>query len=312
MNHLISLKNMNVTEILAILSDAIRLKNGEVYRFDKPIYMTNLFYEPSTRTKISFELAQRKLGINIINFDINSSSIQKGETLYDTVKTIESMEIDGVVIRHPEDQYYKELVDKCNISIFNAGDGCGEHPSQTLLDLLTIKEEFGDFNNLTISIIGDISHSRVAKSNAEILSRLGVKLYFAGPKEWFSDLCGLGTYIDIDRAVEISDVVMLLRVQHERHNTEQKFDIDRYHRTYGLTIEREKRMKNNCIIMHPAPVNRGVEIDTDLVECKRSRIFDQVNNGVFVRMAAIKYILQQRYGGNFVETSNKKWQAFVG
>jgi aspartate carbamoyltransferase catalytic subunit len=311
MNHLISLKKLSVSEILNILRDATRLKNGDEYKFNSNLYMTNLFYEPSTRTKISFELAQRKLGINIINFDINNSSMQKGESLYDTVKTIEAMGIHSVVIRHSMEQYYKELIGGCNISIFNAGDGCGEHPTQTLLDLLTIQNEFGSFEGLAITIVGDILHSRVAKSNAEILSRLGVKLYFSGPKEWFDDVCEYGTYIDIDEAIEISDVIMLLRVQHERHKPGQEYLMKNYHEMYGLTLDRERRLKTNCIIMHPAPVNRGVEIDSRLVECKRSRIFNQVNNGVFVRMAAIKHILQHKYGGNFIESSNKKWQSII-
>jgi aspartate carbamoyltransferase catalytic subunit len=198
---------------------------------------------------------------------------------------------------------------KINIPVINAGDGCGNHPTQSLLDLLTIQQEFTSFEGLKVSIIGDIRHSRVARSNADALTRLGAKVVFSGPKEWFDEnFLKNADYEEIDSAIETSDVVMLLRIQYERHGENaMEMDKQEYHQTYGLTIEREKRMKTGSIIMHPAPVNRNVEIADEIVECDRSRIFKQMQNGVFVRMAVLKRSLQKVEGGNLHVNDNKKW-----
>ena len=237
-------------------------------------------------------MAERKLGLDVFQFETGTSSLLKGETLYDTVKTLEAIGVDIAVIRHEEEAYYKSFLEKLNIRIINAGDGCGQHPTQSLLDLFTIKQEFGGFSGLKVAIIGDLCHSRVAKSNKEALTALGAEVIFSGPKEWYEGDSESKEYYEIDEAVENADVVMLLRIQHERHQSTCSMTAAEYHSKYGLTIEREKRMKKNSIIMHPAPVNRNVEIADELVECEKSRIFKQVENGVYTRMAILKKILE--------------------
>ncbi|WP_019242379.1 MULTISPECIES: aspartate carbamoyltransferase catalytic subunit [Bacillus] len=309
MNHLLTTNELSVTEINEILNDARNFANGDVWTPNCQTFTANLFFENSTRTKVSFEVAERKLGLDVIPFEVSTSSVQKGETLYDTVKTLESIGVGAVVIRHYEDQYFNQLINKVNIPIINAGDGCGHHPTQCLLDLLTIVQEFGSFKGLKVAIIGDIRHSRVARSNADALTRLGATVVFSGPQEWFDETIRTGEYEDIDTAVQTSDVVMLLRIQHERHDEEMVGSKEEYLQRYGLTKERERQMKEKSIIMHPAPVNRNVEIDEELIECERSRIFKQMENGVFIRMAVLKRALKgtkaegRIINGNF----NKEW-----
>lgn len=308
MKHLLTTTQLSVQEINEILREAQEFAEGKVWKPDRQTFVANLFFEPSTRTKSSFYLAERKLGLEVIPFDADMSSVLKGETLYDTILTLQSIGISAAVIRHREDNYFTELAGRTKISIINAGDGCGHHPTQSLLDLLTIKQEFGTFQGIKVAIIGDIRHSRVARSNGDTLTRLGAEVVFSGPEEWFdTGLLKYGKYEDIDTAVETSDVVMLLRVQHERHEKKGNFDKDHYHSRYGLTIEREKRMKPGSIIMHPAPVNRGVEIADSLVQCERSRIFKQMKNGVFVRMAVLKKVLSDAGGGCEHVNFDKKW-----
>lgn len=304
LQHLLTTNELKVEEIYQILEDAERFSRGLFWKPERQMYTANLFFEASTRTKSSFEMAQRRLGLSVIPFEVQTSSVQKGETLYDTVKTLESIGVDTVVIRHSQDRYFDELVENINIPILNGGDGCGHHPTQSLLDLLTIKQEFGSFSGLKIAIIGDISHSRVARSNADALTRLGAEVIFSGPEEWF-DYHSLSTsrFKPIDEAIREADVVMLLRVQHERHQKKGSFTASEYHKKYGLTLEREKQMHPHSIIMHPAPVNRNVEIADSLVECERSRIFKQMQNGVYVRMAALKRSLESLGGGNQYETA---------
>ncbi|MFT8321614.1 MAG: aspartate carbamoyltransferase catalytic subunit [Bacillus sp. (in: firmicutes)] len=309
MENLLTTSDLAVEDIKALLHEAQDFANGAVWKPDKQSFVANLFFEPSTRTKGSFEVAERKLGLEVVPFETNASSVVKGETLYDTVRTLESIGVHAVVIRHQKDNYFQELIGKINIPVINAGDGCGNHPTQSLLDLFTIQQEFTSFEGLKISIIGDIRHSRVARSNADALTRLGAKVVFSGPKEWFDEtVLQDANYEEIDTAIETSDVVMLLRIQYERHD-ENALEMDKqaYHQKYGLTIEREKRMKPGSIIMHPAPVNRDVEIADELVECERSRIFKQMQNGVFIRMAVLKRSLQMVEGGNLNVNTNKKW-----
>lgn len=292
------------SKISKLLKDAEDFAKGNVQKAKKEIYVANLFFENSTRTKTSFDIAERKLGLHVVPFDINTSSVNKGESLYDTVKTLESLGVNLVVIRHTTDAYYNELKD-IKIPIINGGDGKGNHPSQCLLDLMTIHQEFGKFKDLKIGIVGDVKHSRVANSNAQALRKLGAKVYFSGPEEWFDEGAIInGTYLQLDQMIAEVDVLMLLRIQHERHGEKMKISLENYHKKYGLTIEREKKMKKNAIIMHPAPINRGVEIDDELVECKRSRIFKQMENGVFARMALLKNTLEKQ-GFEFQEVKNK-------
>lgn len=297
MNHLLTMSELSKQEISEILKDAEDFASGKGIKTTEQTFVANLFFENSTRTRFSFEVAEKRLGLDVLNFSAESSSVQKGETLYDTIKTLESIGTKAVVIRHQQDRYFDELKDQVNIPILNAGDGCGNHPTQCLLDLLTIKQEFGRFEGLKIAIVGDIRHSRVARSNAEALTKLGATIYFASPEEWKDETNPFGTYRSLDELVPEVDVMMLLRVQHERHDHYETDIMKEYHKQHGLTIEREKRMKQGSIIMHPAPVNRDVEIASELVECERSRIFKQMENGVYVRMAVLKRALPNVLGG---------------
>jgi aspartate carbamoyltransferase catalytic subunit len=296
MRHLLTLSELSLDEIISLLHEAEQFSYGSYWRVQEPFFVANLFFEPSTRTKCSFEVAERKLGLQVIPFDADMSSVQKGETLYDTIRTLESIGVHAVVVRHPEDQYFEPLRHSIAIPIINAGDGCGHHPTQSLLDLLTIRQEFGTFLGLTVAIVGDIRHSRVARSNAEVLTRLGATVLFSSPDEWKDETNPYGTYVDLDTAIQEADVVMLLRIQHERHGEKMGLTKEQYHERYGLTIERAKRMKAGSIILHPAPVNRDVEIASSLVECERSRIFKQMENGVYVRMAVLKRAIESLGG----------------
>ena len=286
--------DLTVEKINSLLIAADEFSKGKVLKPTKEIYVSNLFFEDSTRTKTSFDIAERKLGLQVVPFDVTSSSVNKGESLYDTVKTLQSLGVNLLVIRHKQDQFYKELKE-IDLPIINGGDGTGNHPSQTLLDLMTIHQEFGKFKGLKIGIVGDVKHSRVANSNAVALRKLGAKVYFSGPEKWFDEGAIInGTYLSIDDLVKEVDVLMLLRIQHERHDEKMKISLNNYHKKFGLTLDREKTMKENSIIMHPAPINRGVEIHDDLVESPRSRIFQQMRNGVFARMAILKDALESK------------------
>ena len=288
--------DLSVEKINKLLQEADEFSKGKVLKAKSEIYVSNLFFEDSTRTKTSFDVAERKLGLNVVPFDISASSVNKGESLYDTVKTMESLGIDLCVIRHKKEKFYDEFKG-IDVAIINGGDGTGNHPSQNILDLMTIHQEFGKFKDLKVGIVGDVKHSRVANSNAEVLRKLGAKVYFSGPEQWFDEGTIInGTYLSIDDLVKEVDVLMLLRIQYERHESDEQLKLspEKYHRKFGLTKDREKAMKKEAIIMHPAPINRGVEIDDDLVECKRSRIFNQMENGVFARMAILKTALEAK------------------
>ncbi|WP_301107055.1 aspartate carbamoyltransferase catalytic subunit [Sporosarcina sp.] len=291
MEHLVSMKELTVEEIMLILERAAIFKRLGFRELPGTYTVCNLFFEPSTRTKTSFEMAERKVGAQIIPFETSFSSTLKGETLYDTIRTLEAIGLDALVIRHPSDGFYEELVERTNVAIINAGDGSGQHPTQSLLDLFTIQEEFGGFEGLKVLIAGDIAHSRVARSNAEALRKLGAEVTFLCPPEWAGEFDSVDNW---DEVIETSDVVMLLRVQHERHNTEMAYTKAAYHEQYGLTEERAARMKEKAIIMHPAPVNRDVEIADCLIESPQSRIFKQVENGVYIRAAVLELILKGR------------------
>lgn len=291
---MIELARVSKDQIEKILDNALEMASGKIYKAREDIFVSNLFFEDSTRTRVSFEVAQRKLGLHVIPFDAQSSSVNKGESLYDTIKTIEAIGIHLAVIRHKKDRYYDELIN-ADLAIINAGDGIGQHPSQSMLDLMTIKQEFGAFEGLTVGIVGDVKHSRVANSDADALRKLGSKVHFSGPEHWFGQGEMMnGTFRNLDHLIPEVDVLMLLRIQHERHSAPMKMSNSEYLTKYGLTKEREQRMKPGAIIMHPAPINRGVEIDSDLVECERSRIFKQMENGVYARMAILKDALEKK------------------
>ncbi|MBB5182586.1 aspartate carbamoyltransferase catalytic subunit [Catenisphaera adipataccumulans] len=285
-NSLLTMNDLSNEDIFSILNDA-RLFNSSYKGWQLPMpqaLVANLFFEPSTRTHFSFESAQLQMGCKVVDFVAEVSSVAKGETLYDTARTFEAVGYNCLVIRHKRDEYFKEL-ENIQIPIINAGDGAGNHPTQCLLDLLTMYNEFGRLDHLRVVIAGDILHSRVAHSDKQALERLGSTVVFAGPQEW--ERPGYPT-MDFDKAVEWADVVMMLRIQKERGAAIQGMSDAEYLEKYGLTKARYQRMQDHAIICHPAPVNRGVEIDTDLVEAEKSRIFTQMSNGVLVRRAVIK------------------------
>lgn len=295
LKHLLTAEALTDREVMGLIRRAGEFKQGEKWHPEERQYFaTNLFFENSTRTHKSFEVAEKKLGLEVIEFEASRSSVQKGETLYDTVLTMSAIGVDVAVIRHGKENYYDELIQSKTIqcSIINGGDGSGQHPTQCLLDLMTIYEEFGGFEGLKVAIVGDITHSRVAKSNMQLLNRLGAEIYFSGPEEWYDHQFDVyGQYVPLDEIVEKVDVMMLLRVQHERHDGKESFSKEGYHLEYGLTNERATRLQKHAIIMHPAPVNRDVELADELVESLQSRIVAQMSNGVFMRMAILEAIL---------------------
>jgi len=290
MRQLRTLNDLSIREIQSLLFEAELDSKIPYKKFQHPPIVANLFFEPSTRTKCSFEMAEKQLGIETISFDASHSSVQKGESLYDTAKSLEAIGCQALIIRHPDTKYYEEL-SGLTIPIINAGDGNGDHPTQSLLDLLTIKQEFQRFDSLHVVICGDVRHSRVAHTNAKILEKLGASVSYSGPLEWMDPALKEHQYVTMDEAAEKADVLMLLRIQTERHDGGGGYTKESYHSQFGLTTEREQKMKSHSIIMHPAPVNRDVELADSLVECERSRIFKQMTNGVHVRKAILAHIL---------------------
>ncbi|MCH4172508.1 MAG: aspartate carbamoyltransferase catalytic subunit [Lactobacillus sp.] len=291
----VTVADLTPDDVMDIVLRSQAFKRGAQIQLKRPVYAINLFFENSTRTHTSFEMAEEKLGLHVLSFDAKTSSVSKGESLHDTVKTVESIGADIAVIRHSKDDYYEDLIQQPRkIAIANAGDGAGQHPSQCLLDMMTIYEEFGHFRGLTVGIAGDLAHSRVARSNMMLLKKLGVNLVFCAPDQWYdAEFDSYGTRVEMDELVQQVDVLMLLRVQHERltDQSNQTFSKETYHAQYGLTHARAKTLKPTAIIMHPAPVNRGVEIASDLVECSQSRIFEQMTNGVYTRMTILESLL---------------------
>lgn len=290
MRHFISVKQLSNKNIYSLLEQAETFKREQL-TLDEQLFVGNLFFEPSTRTKMSFIVGERKLGMEALDFHCEKSSIQKGESLYDTVRTFESIGAKLLVVRHPADTWIDEINANINVPIINAGAGKEEHPTQCMLDLFTIYQEFGYLSGLNVVIAGDIRHSRVARSNAQAFKRLGANVYLSAAPGLEDDSLEF-PYLTMDEAVEKCDVLMLLRIQHERHDRLNNM-MGNYMQHYGLTCEREQKMKDSAIIMHPAPINRGVEMDTGLVECERSRIFKQMENGVYIRMAIMTTILQE-------------------
>lgn len=295
MNHLLSMEHLTTAEINTLIQKAIEYKEQGIQttQFDNK-YVANLFFENSTRTKSSFLVAEQQLGLKLIDFETSTSSIQKGESLYDTCKTLESIGVNLLIIRHFQNEYYEELKN-INVPIINAGDGSGQHPTQSLLDLMTIYEEYSSFEGMNVLICGDIKNSRVVKSNYFSLKALGANVMFSSPEAWRDETLD-APYVDIDEVIDQIDIVMLLRVQHERHDNGDvnTFETNSYHEEYGLTQARYDQLQAHAIVMHPAPVNRGVEIDSNLVEASKSRIFRQMENGMYLRMAVIDYILQTK------------------
>jgi aspartate carbamoyltransferase catalytic subunit len=256
--------------------------------------VVNLFYEDSTRTRISFEAAAKRLSADVINFSAKGSSVSKGESLKDTALTLQAMGADAVVVRHPASGAPYRLAGWVDGSVINAGDGTHEHPTQALLDAYTMRSRLGRLAGLNVTIVGDVLHSRVARSNVELLHTLGAKVTLVAPPTLFP--VGVGAWpaaisYDLDAVVPGSDVVMMLRVQRERMN-QAYFPSEReYSRRYGLDVPRMRRLPGHAIVMHPGPMNRGMEIAPEVADSARSTIVEQVANGVSVRMAVLYLLL---------------------
>ncbi len=289
MKNLFNLDGYDYDKIVSLIKRAQEFKNGKTLDYGN-LKAVNLFYEPSTRTHYSFVSAQQNFNMKVTNVNMEYSSIKKGESLYDTVKTFEALGYDLAVIRHPQNEYYKQL-DGIGIPILSGGDGTGNHPTQSLLDLMTIYERFNKFAGLKIAIVGDIMHSRVAHTNAKIMEKLGMEVFISGP-ESLND--NSANFINYEEAIHEMDVIMLLRVQFERHGYNINLNQQEYLEKYGLTADKVAKMKDNAIIMHPAPFNRGTEISDEVVECDKSVIFEQMTNGVYMRMALIDEALRNK------------------
>jgi aspartate carbamoyltransferase catalytic subunit len=288
--HLLGLKDLGADEICGILDRAAHWDHSpnKVTHLLDGKFVANMFFENSTRTRFSFEVAEKRLGAEVLNFAAAASSVEKGESIYDTVRTLESMGIDAGVIRLKPIGLLAELASQIKVPLINAGDGNNEHPTQALLDIYTMRKHFGDIRGLTVSIIGDILHSRVARSNVWGLQKLGARVQFCAPANMQApELSRYAPYVDIEEALQ-ADVVMMLRVQLERHEKGMLNSAEEYREQYGLTVERAARMQPHAIIMHPAPINRNVEIDDELVECEKSKIFTQMQHGVPIRMAVVE------------------------
>jgi aspartate carbamoyltransferase catalytic subunit len=298
--HLLGLKDVCKDDILTILDTADKfydVLSAENYASASDMLkgktVVNLFYENSTRTRISFELAQKRLGANPLNFSVSGSSVSKGETLKDTVQNIEAMKIDMIVVRHSASGVPGFLTEFSDAVVINAGDGFNEHPTQALLDIMTIRQKIGRLEGVKVAIIGDILHSRVARSNVWGMKTLGMDVTLCGPSTLLPqhpELLGVKTTTDVYEAVKDADAVMLLRLQLERQDSGLFPSVREYRKLYGLDMEKLSQMKESAVIMHPGPINRSVEIASEVADCKRSVILDQVTNGVAARMAVLSLL----------------------
>jgi aspartate carbamoyltransferase catalytic subunit len=263
----------------------------------RDITIANLFFENSTRTRVSFELAEKRLGADIINFSSSSSSVKKGETLIDTVNNILSMKVDMVVMRHPAPGACMFLAKHIDAQIVNAGDGTHEHPTQALLDSFSIREQFGDVAGKKVVIVGDILHSRVALSNIYCLQLLGAEVMVCGPATLIpKHISNLGVKVshNLDEALNWCDVANMLRIQLERQDQRYFPSLKEYSNLYGLTMDKLNQLNKEICVMHPGPINRGVEISSDVADSDQSIILQQVENGVAIRMAVLFLLGQQR------------------
>lgn len=300
--HLLGIKDLNTEDIQLILSTASQFKEVLQRPVKKvptlrDINIVNLFYENSTRTRISFELAEKRLSADVVNFTVSSSSAAKGESLLDTVNNILSMKVDMVVMRHSASGAPHFLAKHIDAAIINAGDGINEHPTQALLDAFSMLERFGSLKGLKVAILGDVMHSRVALSNIYLLKKMGAEIMVAGPPTliptYLQAAMDIKVEYNIDKALAWCDVANVLRIQLERQNQPLFSSLREYNLAYGITMERLNMLNKEIVIMHPGPINRGVEMDSDVADSKHSIILDQVENGVAVRMACL-YLLTGR------------------
>ena len=301
--HLVETADLNKKEIEFILDEAQKFISFNKMKIKKNNLLEgrtifNLFFEDSTRTRTSFEVAAKRLGADLINVAVKDSSINKGETLLDTMTTINSMSPDVLIIRHPDEGISKKISMNVDACVINAGDGSHEHPTQALLDALTIKNRFKNFNKLLIAICGDILHSRVARSNIIILSKLGAKINVIGPKEWLPKnikKLPVTVFTDMKKGLKNCDIVMMLRIQKERIVGKIMPNQKTYFNKYGLDYNKLKYAKENAFVMHPGPMNRGFEIDSKLADdVTRSLIQEQVAMGVAIRMACLVILTKNR------------------
>ena len=293
--HLLDIESLSAEELTTILDTAMAFKSvGERAIKKVPALrgktVVNLFVEPSTRTRISFELSEQRLSADIIHFSAEASSLKKGETLKDTAQTLQALNADFIVIRHHTSGAPHFLSRVVDAHVINAGDGAHEHPTQALLDMLTIRENKGRIEGLNVTILGDILYSRVARSDIWALTKLGAKVTLCGPStlvpRTFEQL-GCRVTHNMEEAIRDADVINLLRIQHERQRRSMFPSLNEYVRLFGLNKERLAMTRPDAVVMHPGPVNRGVEIDSDIADGKRSLILDQVTNGLAVRMAVL-------------------------
>ena len=300
--HLLGIKDLTKEDIQLILSTASQFKEVLQRPVKKvptlrDVTIVNLFYENSTRTRISFELAEKRLSADVVNFTVSNSSAAKGETLLDTVNNILSMKVDMVVMRHSASGAPHYLAKHIDAAIINAGDGINEHPTQALLDAFSMQEKLGQLAGLKVAIIGDIMHSRVALSNIYLLKKMGAEVMVSGPPTliptYLQQAMDIKVEYNIDKALAWCDVANVLRIQLERQNQPLFSSLREYNMAYGITKQRLDKLSKDIVIMHPGPINRGVEIDSDVADSAHSIILDQVENGVAVRMSCL-YLLTGR------------------
>ena len=300
--HLLGIKDLQTEDIQLILSTATQFKEVLQRPVKKvptlrDVTIVNLFYENSTRTRISFELAERRLSADVVNFTVSNSSAAKGETLLDTVNNILSMKVDMVVMRHSASGAPHYLSKHIDAPIINAGDGINEHPTQALLDAFSMQEQLGKIAGLKVAISGDIMHSRVALSNIYLLKKMGAEVMVSGPPTliptYLQEAMGIQVEYNIDKALAWCDVANVLRIQLERQNQPLFSSLREYNLAYGISKARLQKLNKEILIMHPGPINRGVEMDSDVADGEQSIILDQVENGVAVRMACL-YLLTGR------------------
>ena len=296
MNHFLDINQLSSHEIHSLLQRALEFKNKAVY----PVYslntVANLFYENSTRTRVSFEMAANHLSMSVINLDLNSSSESKGEIIFDTVQTLIAMGIQTVVIRHKQEKIHQQLADYfgADVHIVNAGDGTHAHPSQAILDIMTIMEQKPSLEKLKIAVVGNIKHSRVANSFQAICKKLGVgELMLIAPELWQPDPLIFGTVTDnLEKGLADADVVMCLRVQNERLLENEHMNLQNYRQDFAITEKSLRFAKSDAMVLHPGPINRGVEIDSEIADGKHSFILKQVTNGVYARMAILESVVR--------------------
>lgn len=295
--NLLGIKDTPLSTIQSILTQAATYKsilNSDSKHVDalQGKVIVQLFFEPSTRTRLAFEMAIRRMGAEVMNVDIDHSSVKKGESLKDTVQNIAALGVDGFIVRHAEVGAAEKVASYVSVPVINAGDGTNEHPTQALLDLFTMQEKLGDMTDKHVLIWGDIKHSRVARSNIYLLNKVGAKVFLGGPEALMPDPVptDVSVITDFDASISRMDVLNVLRIQYERDNAEAFPTPESFCKAYGVTSERLKAAKDSILVMHPGPVNRNVEMSSEVLD-NRCVALEQVANGVAVRMAVLAHLL---------------------